>query len=700
MISLDEFRERFINDDVRAQAANEERYPEEVFIEQSIDILRNAYSSVSELDLHYWDYSQEDQKREQCRKYKVMHIDAGYLDVPSNTLNLLYADYNAGDVENITNEFWKSKSQLLVNFFENCLKGFFFDREKSDPTVQFADEVYNEKDSIYKLHLFIVSTNKLSRAVKKLKCEDIKYKDRTYRVDLDVLDIDGIYKSKQAGFKKDELVIECSDYGCKGIPCIKADIGESQYESYLAVVTGEFLANIYKEHSSELLESNVRSFLKFAGGVNKGIRATILNDRTKFFTYNNGISTTAKEITIETDKSGGMMITSLRNLQIINGGQTTATLAATSIRDKANLSGIFVQMKLTIVRDENPELIRNIATYANSQNKVSTSSLNSSHPFYVKIEEISRKRYAPKSLGDTYETLWFFERTRGQYDQPTMQMTKAEKNKYQLVRPKNQRFTLTDLAKYCNAADCLPHYVSWGGEVNAAKFHENMLKQWEKDSSVYNEYFYKELIGKKIMFSFIENVVSDQSWYQKRRAYRPQIVAYTFSKLVDAVASNKKLIDFKAIWDKQVVSEFFREDVAKIAKMANDCIYATSGNVGSYCKKEACWKSLKVKDYQLSPRLETYLISPKDREIAASQAKRADAFESAVMDEVEIFKKGITYWQSLKVRAQQQNMRPIEYVKGLEIILGYCNMDYLQLTKKQLAVAQDAIKHLKENGIE
>ena len=196
------------------------------------------------------------------------------------------------------------------------------------------------------------------------------------------------------------------------------------------------------------------------------------------------------------------------------------------------MSGIYVQMKLTVLRDADPDLIRFIATYANSQNKVKTADLNSSHPFYVRIEEYSRKVYAPLATGQIVQQLWFFERARGQYEQPLMQTTKKQRDDYKLVRPKSKKFTLTDLAKYVNAADMLPHFVSWGGEVNAAHFHNNMLPQWNKDNSFFNELYYKELIGKKILFEYIGTVISDQAWYQERRAYRPQLIAYTFSKLV------------------------------------------------------------------------------------------------------------------------------------------------------------------------
>ena len=509
MISVDEFRESYINEDINAQAVNTSRYPIEVFIENAVDILQNDYLLVGGMEQCYYEYS---------RGSKSMRIDAAYLDLPANTLNLLYADYNSGAVKSITNTFISAKSRLLLNFLVNSLKGHFANAELSDPAVQLARNIKANFDYIGKIHLFIISTDKLSSTVKKLSVEPLSWNGRTVEVVLDVLDIEKIYRSKMVGFKKEDIVICCEDYGIDGIPCIKADIDTQQYDSYLAIVPGKFLSDIYKKYSSSLLESNVRSFLKFNGGVNKGIRGTILNQKSRFFTYNNGISTTASAIEVDRGKNGELIITAFTNLQIINGGQTTATLAATSIKNNADLSGIYVQMKLTVLKESDPDLIRCIATYANSQNKVKTADLNSSHPFYVRVEEYSRKVYAPAAEGQIVQTLWFFERTRGQYEQPLMQMTKAQREDYKLVRPKSKKYTLADLAKYMNAADILPHYVSWGGEVNAAHFHNNMVKQWDKDNSVYNELFYKELIGKKILFEHIGNIVSNQVWYQENRA--------------------------------------------------------------------------------------------------------------------------------------------------------------------------------------
>lgn len=696
-MDLEEFRESFINEDINAAAMNSQRYPIEVFIDNAVDILVNDYSLLNDISHCFYEFKNGN------RAFKSMRIDAGNLDLQTNTLDLLIADYNDGEIKNITNGVIEDKSRLLLNFLENCLKGFFTKAEQSNPAVQLAKEIRLNLDSIYKVHLFLVSTDKLSKYVKTLDLNDFSFNNSSFKVVLDVLDIEKIYRSKMVGFVKEDLIINCEDYGLKGIPCIKAETETDQYDSYLAIVPGAFLSDIYKKYSSTLLESNVRSFLKFNGSVNKGIRGTILNEKSRFFTYNNGISTTAKSVVTDFDANEGLLIKSFTDLQIINGGQTTATLAATNIKNGADLSGIYVQMKLTILKSDDPELIRNIAKYANSQNKVKTADLNSSHPFYVRMEDFSRKVYAPIFSGQLVQQLWFFERARGQYEQPLMQMTKKQRDDYKLVRPKDKKFTLTDLAKYLNAADMLPHYVSWGGEVNAAHFHNNMEEQWETDNSFFNELYYKELIGKKIFFSFVESTVSSQEWYQENRAYRPQLVAYTISKLAFEANRLNKYINFRAFWDYQKVPDTYCYDVSAIAKLVFDIIYdpnRSTTNIETYCKKEECWKIVQAKPYQLSDDLISVLVSKADKNDELIEAKKEQKTINSISDEISIFKKGAEYWRLLIDKGTKQKVLGYVEQKVLEKAIDYCIGKIQQLSKSQIKDIKKTVDLLKENGIE
>jgi hypothetical protein len=94
-----------------------------------------------------------------------------------------------------------------------------------------------------------------------------------------------------------------------------------------------------------------------------------------FFAYNNGITATAEKVTLK-ESRGGLLITELKNLQIVNGGQTTASIHAASRRKDIDLSSVFVQMKLSVVEPEKALLVvPKISEYANSQNRVNEADL-------------------------------------------------------------------------------------------------------------------------------------------------------------------------------------------------------------------------------------------------------------------------------------------------------------------------------------
>ena len=177
----------------------------------------------------------------------------------------------------------------------------------------------------------------------------------------------------------------------KGILCLPAHLNTAEYHSFLLVMPGALIADLYARFSSRLLEQNVRSFLQARAAVNKGIRDTILNDPKMFFAYNNGITATAANVIVQ-KAADGLRMTRIEDLQIVNGGQTTASLFHTRRKDKANLDGVFVQVKLSIVSQGLSEtVVPKISEYANTQNRVNAADFFSNHPFHVRMEEASRE---------------------------------------------------------------------------------------------------------------------------------------------------------------------------------------------------------------------------------------------------------------------------------------------------------------------
>ena len=133
-----------------------------------------------------------------------------------------------------------------------------------------------------------------------------------------------------------------------------------------------------------------------------------------FFAYNNGLSATAEDVELR-HREGIVEISALKNLQIVNGGQTTASIHS-AYRKKLDLSDVFVQVKLSIVEPADvAEIVPLISEFANTQNRVSAADFFSNHPFHVRIEQISRRILAPSADGSFTQSKWFYERARGQY---------------------------------------------------------------------------------------------------------------------------------------------------------------------------------------------------------------------------------------------------------------------------------------------
>lgn len=690
-MDLQEYREYYLNQ-IKVTSIEEERYPYEVFIDLISEIMISDWSLLSGIEQCYFSVPTG------SRMFKRMLIHAGSLELPTNTVNLLYADYNPNKLTNITNTNIGTHSNQMISFVENAIKGYFGNAEQSNPAVQLALDIKRNTEDIYKIHLFIISTNLLSKRVKNVELNDVRILDKAYKVELDIIDFEKIFNAQLASTEKEDIVIDVKEFGIDGIQCIRADIGTGSYEAYLAVVPGEFLSNIYKRFGPRLLERNVRSFLQLRGGVNKGIRGTILNERQNFFSYNNGISTTAKSVELGAVPGKGFCITSFTDLQIINGGQTTASLASASIKDEALLDDIFLQMKLTVTgngSEESGEFVRKISQYANSQNKVTSADLSSNHPFYLRIEELSRKMYSPPSKGLPYQTLWFFERSRGQYDQPKMKMTKGERATYERINPHNQRFDKTDLAKYINSAEMLPYHVAWGREINSVRFQTEIEKQWRKDPSVFNESYYRDLIAKAILFITIRKTILGSSWYKENKGYLIQLVTYTFARLIHETQNLGRIMNYRQIWDRQELPDFLIEDIAHIAYVIREFLISPNhGNIETYCKNKDCWNAVSDIPIELSDSTKAHLISKNDMYDEKVAAKHDQKTIDELSVELQVFQFGDAYWNRLLETGRQQDLLNEMDIQLLGLAIEYCNgsRGLTQMHFKKIMAVREKLK--------
>ena len=657
-MAFEEYKKEYL-DDIRINAQIESVLPDEYFLEDALDKL-TAMGELTDPVIR------PIQKR--CRNNKIMAFDAYGFDASDKSFVLISNDFKDTADATLTRTELDTIRTRMLNFiqeaFDERLQEYFDLTDEMLPVGRniarrmkkdYVD--LDNDDSIDQIKLYIITNKTLSDKVTSLRCDDFLDK----RVELNVWSIKRFYDLYQSGKDREPILIETDKYGIKGIPCIKAEMsGNLDYDAYLAIVPGYFLHSIYYDHGSRLLEGNVRAFLSNRGKINKGIRETIRKEPTKFFAYNNGIACTAAKITLSDDKR---FITSMEDLQIINGGQTTASLTSAVIKDKLPLDNIFVPMKLTVVKNDDYDMmIQNISRYANSQNSVKNSDFFSNHPFHRVFEALSKKIPAPVSGDNVNNTFWYYERSRGKYDQEQFKITrKSEKEAFARRYPKSQLIKKEDLAKFFTCAELLrPDVVSKGGEKCMSFFAEYIDSQYQKTPEYFNDEFFKLAICYAILFKTTDKIVKNSDWYISASYIKPFIVPYTISKIIVNLPKGYCL-DYDLIWRKQTLYPSLSCQIEKVAHATNEFIRNSVGSAREYCSKEETWKRYKEVPLSLDPQFVNDLISKEVMDERIQGEIKEKKLEKDVNWLVEIYNLGNSYWTDLLKEGMKRHiLSPME----------------------------------------
>ena len=510
-----------------------------------------------------------------------------------------------------------------IQLYHRAVNDLYTSFQKDNDTYEFAISVFKNRDVIKNVRICAL-TNGL---VKPIALKNITISGA--EVSFSLWDIDRLYRCVTSGKMRETIEIDFEEKFQTTIPCIENSTSD-KYSVYLAIINGELLASLYDEFRDRLLEKNVRSFLQVKGGVNKGIRDTLRDEPDMFLAYNNGISVTAESVEIVRDENGKPSIKRIRDMQIVNGGQTTASIfnARNDKKLGVDLSKVFVQMKLSVIEsaEDMDIIVPRISTFANTQNKIQVADFSANDPFHRRMEELSRTIWAP-AQGGLKPQNWFYERARGQYaDMLTRESTPKRKKEYKETHP---LFTKTDLAKYENTWDQLPHYVSEGAQKNFNKF---MLRLKDRKGFVPDETYYQNLIAKAILFRRTEKLVQQQQY----GGYRANIVTYTLAFISYKSAQR---IDLERIWKDQALTAILENEIIAVSKFVQQLIVNPPGgaNVGEWCKKEKCWQLIRDYGYELSDALQKELVSVARPTIsnapATSSIDSLTAEEQALIDE-------------------------------------------------------------------
>lgn len=480
------------------------------------------------------------------------------------------------------------------------------DREEALPVFDMFLRVHQAWPEVTRLRLFVFT-------------DGLTTLDRIPETEVDgtpasvhIWDLRRLQRLVTSGRREEPVNVDFLARFGRTIPCLMTNQEGSDYQTLLAVVPGDVLKDVYAEYGSRLLELNVRSFLQARGKVNQGIRHTILDEPDRFLAYNNGISATASAVQLATTADGGLGIQKLEHLQIVNGGQTTASLYHAAVKDRANLDGIQVQMKLTIVEpDLLDEIVPLISRYANSQNKVNEADFSANHPFHVEIEKLSRTVWAPAADGTQRQTRWFYERARGQYQDALFRAgTPAKQRQFRELHPPVQRFTKTDLAKFEMTWDRLPHLVSLGAQKC---FREFTLRLADRADPSVDQSYFQDLVAKAILFRRAERLVSDL----RLGGYRANVVAYTIAVLSDR---SKRRLDLGWIWQHQRLTPELEDAIMELAPRVHAALLDAPGrgNVTEWAKKLSCWEGVRNSSWQLPTAVRGQLSSPASSPVEGS----------------------------------------------------------------------------------
>ena len=688
MDSYKEYKREFL-ENLRADSAGDGADRQDELLSCTLGMLED-YDEVHDA----WKTGLGDKR---CSGQRIMRVDAYSFDETDQSLDLFISDFqDTFDTENLTAGRVDELYWRMYYFLDEACNGKidnYFD--ESDDILKLArllryriNMTGDDEQQILKIKMFIItnkelSTDLLSRNLLETKIKKAKGTSKTVKstkkikkadfngkpIEINLWNLERFYE-KEKSFSSDPIVIDFTkDYDCKGIPCLKGNIGDNLgYEAYIAIVPGKLLSRIYIDHGSKVLEGNVRAFLGTSGSksVNSGIRRTINTDPDKFFTYNNGIATTAADVETE-EIDGQLFITKIVDLQIINGGQTTASLAESVLkRTNPDLTGIFVPMKLTVIEDRETEnddgvrfydqMVQNIAKYANSQNKVTAADLFSNDPFHIWMEKMSKKIFAPP-INYAFPTGWYYERSRKRYEQEQFKMTsEADRKKFRAKFPKSQLITKEQLGMYLTAISMQPHIVAKGKNYVIKEFNSIISQDYKNNKGCFDELYFRKCICAAIIYRTVDNYLERNKdsakkqtgfWY-KAGGYKLDIVPYTIAKILSSVPSGYS-IDWDRIWNKQGVSSAFMREIEQVTKITNDFICDSHGIiVTEYCKRVETWQNYRDNvEYKPAREFMDELMPEKlvkEQEMASQKDQKNTNDLDYVLG---IVKLGVQYWEKL-----------------------------------------------------
>lgn len=651
-----------LNSDVRARAEAENDFAAGAFA----SLMAERLSDVEEIDnLQVFHYEGLGSKRQN------LAIDGFDLDDTDGQISLAVVDWrDSEDIAVISATDAKKRLKALEYFLTESVQNFLEDAlEESSIAYQLARDLRSRGRNVSRYRLYLLTDGRTSDRLKDVVSSELNGVPIEYHI----WDLQRLHQIQESNSGRSEIEIDLDPWLPQGLPVLKTEGRSADFVTYLASVPGNVVADLYGQYGSRLLESNVRSYLSARGQVNKGIKTTALSKPEMFLAYNNGITATATAVSVDTS-SGMPALRGINNLQIVNGGQTTASLynLRKDTSPKPDLSNIFVQMKLIVVdATKAEEIVPDVSRYANSQNKVSAADFFSNSAFHRRVEELSRRVVAPALAGKSYQTYWFYERTRGQYLNEKSRGGAAQAKAFEARNPKTQVMTKTDVAKFELSWQQKPHIVSQGAQKNFMAFASSVAETWERSESDFNELYFKNLVARAIMFNTIRADVAKADWYDK--GYLANIVTYTMAKIAWEIEKQGRgyLMDFNTVWAQQSLPQAVRDFAVHVGSLVLGALNSPNrpvDNVTEWAKRAECWTLVQHIPVEFPESFMEVLVSPTKQIDRRRQAAATQKIDNGINATMKVLQIQPTEWAEAIAYGQQHRALTEKELSVLKLV--------------------------------
>ena len=531
----------------------------------------------------------------------------GYgLSENNEVLSLYYSLYDANTTTEGLTKVKKADFDRAVNrlqgFYIACTSGWrneLIDNDPDNEALPVAELIVDNQKKFVRVNLVILTNHIMDDyGITRIRVGGIA-------VESDIWDIRKIYGNLKSGLDHVSIDLDfAEEFKHFKLPCVEINV--NNYRCISTLFPASLLYRLYEQHNTNLLMNNVRLFLGLKKkGPNASMRDTLLHNKDMFLAYNNGLTAIAKGVEIEefkeylsavrTDDNPATssndfistgVIKRIIDFQIVNGGQTTAVIFNTKKANRdLNLLGVYVNVKIIVLDDEQSVQTEKISKATNDNNKIKIADYTSNNKFNLLMQDFSRSLVAPNEKNKVI--CWYYERIRGQYTAELESLrTKEEISLFKSKYPLEMKFDKELLAKVMMAWSDHPENAVKGASTTYSQF----IKPITERGIIPDERYFKEAVGRLIIYKFLLHRPETK---QFGNAKAP-VIAYTMAYLCWFTQGR---LDLLKIWKNQGLSPNLQGFLVSLAYHVKDKLQAdadaSNTTVLSWSKAAKAFESLK-----------------------------------------------------------------------------------------------------------